>query len=94
MIGSKALGHATKIGLGNRRLVGKDKQAVVVAHLLRNGVEVARIYRCILRPGVHGQREVILHQRNVVLLGGLVQQGRGPRTVGTLQILKHNDRNL
>src|SRR6516225_115170 len=72
VIGRKALGHAPKVRLGNRRLVGKDKQAVIVAQLLRNCIEVARVYRCIERPGVHRQREVILHQRNVVLLGGLV----------------------
>src|ERR1019366_4396472 len=77
---SKSLGHAAKILLGNLQLVLKDVKAIVVTHLRRFGVEEASIHRRLKRPGVHGQRKIMLHQRDVVLLGRLVQQRRCART--------------
>ncbi len=36
----------------------------------------------------------MLHQRNVVLLGGFMQQRRRARAVGTFEIFKHDDGDL
>src|SRR5208283_3653602 len=60
VVGSEALGHAAQVLRRDLGLVGEYEQPVVVAQLLRLGVEVTRIDRRFERPVMHGQRKVVL----------------------------------
>src|SRR5580765_1142394 len=40
---------------------------------------------------MHSEREIVQHQRNVVLIGHFPKLRIGDGTAGTLQVFKHND---
>ena len=72
----------------------EDIVAEIIAQLLRTGIEIARDDGRVVRPVMHGQREIVADDRNLVGSGGLFHQGRGAATVGTLQVFKNNQGDL
>ena len=82
---------------GWRRDLGlmlEDVVAEVVAQLLGMGIEVAGDDGRVVRPVVHGQREVVADDRNFVGSGGFLDQGRGTPAVGALEVFKNHQGNL
>src|ERR1700756_671506 len=58
------------------------------------GIKVARHDSSLVRPVMHGQREVVAYNRNLIGFRGLLDQGRRATAHGTLQIFEYNNGHL
>ena len=94
VIGGELLCEALQVIRSDFRLMLKNVIAELVAEFLRLRVEIARNHRCIERPLVHRQREVMEHQRDFVGLRSLLLERRISPALGTFQVLKHDQRHL
>ncbi len=94
VVGGELFSEGSESGRRDLGLVLEDVVAEVVAELLGVSVEVARDESGVVRPVVHGQREVVAHDRNFVRFGGFLDEGRGAATVRALQVLEHDDGDL
>jgi len=74
-------------------LVGEDLVAVFIAQGFAFGVEPAGVHRSGEAPTVHGKREIVAHQRNLVFGRGFFQKRVGARAVRALVVRKLNDGN-
>ena len=54
------------------------------------GVKIAGENRGVIRPGMHGQREIVANDRDLVGAGRFFEQGRRSGAIGTLQVLENN----
>ena len=86
--------NSTKVLLGYTELVREDVQTIIVAQLLRLGVEIASVDRGFQGPGMLTQGKVLLHQRDVVFLGRFQRQRRGFGALRTFQVFKDDDSDL
>ena len=82
---------AEGVGGNDRDLIDKDLVAVLITEVLALGIEPAGVDGSLEAPGMHGQREVMAHERNLVLGGSLAEQGVGTAAVRTLHIFKFDN---
>src|SRR6185312_14571770 len=71
-------------------LVLEDVVAEFFAQLLRARIEIMRDHRSLIRPVVHGQREVVANERYLVRFGCLLLERRVLAAHGTLQVLEYD----
>ena len=92
--GGEFLGEGAQVLRIDFQLVLENVVAEFVAQCLGVRVEVARHHGRLIRPVVHGQREIVTHDRNLVGLRRLLDQRRGAPAHGTLQVLEDHDGDL
>src|SRR5579864_5420662 len=90
----KLLGIGAQVREIDFELVLENVIAEFVAQRLGVGIEVARHYSRLIRPGMHWQWKIVPHHRNLIGLRGLLDQWRRAAAHWALQVLKYNDRNL
>jgi hypothetical protein len=71
--------------------LAKTGIAIFVAEGLGFGVEPAGVDGCLKAPRVEGQGEVVADPGDVVLGGGLEDEGVGAGAVGALEVFKFDD---
>ena len=90
--GGEALREVLELAGGfDGDLVGEDLVAIVVAEGFAFGVEEAGVDGGLEAPGVLGEREVVADPGDVVLCGGLFEEGVGLGAVGALHVFELDD---
>ena len=94
MVGGKFLRKPAQGRRRDFRLMLENVIAERDAQLFRLAIEIASNHGGIVGPVVHGQREVVADDGDLVSAGSLFHQGSGAATVGALQVLKYYQGDL
>ena len=94
VLSGKLLREGMKVVFADFELVLETRVPEFIADLFLMSVKVARKYGGVIGPGVHLQRKIVHHHRNMVSPRRLLNQRVGAGAVRAFQIFKYHNGNL